>query len=244
MESAQLPEHRPVVRPIVCDWDAGSHLPGPSRNSGIWRDLLADRDDFLPPVVLNRRLGELTPAALTAVTSAVWAAGEPPLLLGGDHRLTSSPLTAAAHHFPRLCVHQFDAHHDHHIAPSLTNYSFMRAVTERIGFEVVRHGCREEGAPPTTTRGSDMEVYLTIDVDYFDPKWFTSVNYPVEVPDDSQYDLPTLTQTVHAIAAPARVIGADIVEWCADRATETEIATIRQLLTVLSTVLRAASDAR
>ncbi|HLU45942.1 MAG TPA: arginase family protein [Natronosporangium sp.] len=233
-----------MVRPIVCDWDAGSHLPGTSRNSGMWRDLLADCDEFLPPVVLNRRLGELIPAALTAVTSATWAAGEVPLLLGGDHRLTYSALTAAAHHFPHLCVHQFDAHHDHHAAPSLTNYSFMRAVTERIGFDVVRHGCREEGAPPVPVRVPDAEVYLTIDVDYFDPKWFASVNYPIEVTDHGQYDLATLTQTVHTIAASARVIGADIVEWCADRATEAEIATIRQLLTTLSTVLGAASHAR
>jgi len=238
---ARSPSAEPGIRPIVCDWDATSHLPGPSRNSPVWRELLAGCDGLLAPVVLNRRLGELVPTALTAVAGRVWAAGEVPLVLGGDHRLTHAVLTAAVHVFPAVRVHQFDAHHDAHPAPSLTNYSFMRYVVDRLGCEVVRHGCREDGGPAATAPTHPAaHSYLTVDLDYFDPARFASVNYPVEVPAGEVYDLDRFTTTVATVAGGTRVIGADVVEWCADRASGEEVELVRRVLATLISVLRGA----
>lgn len=222
------------IRPIVADWDAGGHRPGAGENAHVWRDALADVDGLLPPRVLNRRLGEVLPTALRAVAASVLDAGETPLVLGGDHSVTYPVLHAVAHRFGLVDVHLLDAHHDHHPSPARSNYAVFRFAERDLGVRMVRHGLREplpDDCPPhDPTADPRRHAYLTIDVDYFDPALVGSVNWPMPVPDGMTCDLQAAGALLDAIARDHVVVGADIVEWCGQRADDDERALVAGLL--------------
>jgi arginase family enzyme len=225
-----------VIRPIICNWDASSLIPGPSRNADAWRPLLSEHPDLEPPLVLNRRLGEAIPSALAACCLVVIDDGQVPLLLGGDHRLSFSVLDAISHRYGRATVHQFDAHHDAHADVMVTNYSVFRYAETELGHHVVRYGCRE--TPPTHPIGNGRPVlrsssaaYVSIDLDYLDPAEFGCVSFPSPVPSDMTCSVDTLVGQLRQIGASGScVVGADVVEWCGDRATDDERDQVRRIL--------------
>lgn len=221
-----------AVRPIVCEWDGSSIYPGPSRNADSWRRLLPEVGGLADPIVFNRRLGEVIPVALTACVSATLAAGEVPLLLGGDHRLSYSALHAAVHQAGPLAVHLFDAHHDAHASQTLNNFSVFDFAAARLPIDVVRHGVREEPGPARDHPpvAEPAAAYVTVDVDYLDPAHFAAVSHPLPVPEGATCDVPTLLATVADVAAETPIVGLDVVEWCADRATDAEHDTVLSLL--------------
>jgi arginase family enzyme len=226
-----------VIRPVVCDWDAASTRPGTSENSLAWRGQLRDVTGIEEPIFLNRRLAELMPAILEAVVGSALAHGEQVIVLGGDHRLTYSVLKVLPHYTPSAFeVHQFDAHHDAHPAGSLSNFSFMHFVEHRLRRNVIRHGCREAGAPPPK-RSQFGASYITVDVDYFDPAFFGCVTYPVPVPEGMKCNVETFQREIAEIAAGGPVLGCDIVEWQGDRATPEQSAVVHQVLTSLVGVM-------
>ena len=47
-----------AIRPIVCEFDAASKIPGTSLNGALWKELLSGVTAVEEPVFLNRRLGE------------------------------------------------------------------------------------------------------------------------------------------------------------------------------------------
>jgi len=215
--------------------------PGPSGNALVWRDVLREVDGLADPIVLNRRLGELLPAAATACIAAVLADGEKPLLLGGDHRLSYCALTALAHYVGPVEVNLFDAHHDAHPGQTLSNFTVFRFAAERLGLPVHRHGCREQGQHPPESRvppGTPLphHAYVTIDLDYLDPAIFTSVSFPTPTPDGMVCTVDTLAELVADVSCRLPVVGCDVVEWCAERASNDEI---DQVSSILRTVLTA-----
>jgi arginase family enzyme len=228
---------RAYIRPIICNWDGSSRIPGPSGNADAWRPLLSEHPDLHPPLVLNRRLGEAIPPALTACCLAVIDDGQAPLLLGGDHRLTFSVLDAISHRFGRATVHQFDAHHDAHADVMVNNYSVFRYAETELGHHVVRYGCRE--APPAhpirngrrAAQPSANSAYVSIDLDYLDPAGFSCVSFPSPVPAGMTCSVDTLVAELRRIGASGPpVVGADMVEWCGDRATDREREQVRRTL--------------
>jgi arginase family enzyme len=223
----------------LCDWDASSLKPGPSRNIDIWHGVLAEIDGLAPPVVLNRRLGELIPAAVTSCALAALDAGELPMLLGGDHRLTYSMLQAVTHRVAGIEVHHFDAHHDAHFSATLNNFSVFRFAADRLRLPVVRYGCREKppGTPlPALPASAAGGAYVTIDLDYLDPVVLSSVSFPVPVPAGMTCTPATLTAQVAAIGRRLPIAGCDVLEWCGHLATAAE----RQ---VVITIIRALAEA-
>ena len=225
------------VRPLVCDWDGSSVKPGPSRNGLIWRDLLPRVTGLLPPIVLNRRLGELLPAAVSACVSGLIDAGERPLLLGGDHRLTYSALHAVVHRHGPLDVHHFDAHHDAHPSVTLNNFSVFRYAAERLGVGVIRHGVREPNEPAAPEPLGTAATYITIDVDFLDPAIVSSVSFPVPPPTGLDCGPDLLRAKIEQLGAAHTVVAADLVEWCADRSTDDERDLIVDILQAMTTVL-------
>lgn len=231
----------PEVRPIVCDWDASSRRGGPGGNGPAWRDLLTGVRTA-GPIVLNRRLGEVLPAALTATVADVLVAGDRPLVLGGDHRLSYSALTAVAHTVGPVDVELFDAHHDAHPGQVLSNFTVFRFVVERLGLGVARHGCREDRPPaPLQQFPPAGRAYLSVDLDYLDPAGFGSVNFPVPVPVGMTCTPRTLSDGIRAVAAGRPVIGCDLVEWCAERATDAERTVVAGVLADLVGALRSSA---
>ncbi|KAF0174659.1 MAG: arginase/agmatinase/formiminoglutamase [Alphaproteobacteria bacterium] len=169
-------------------------------------------------------------AEFTCLQSAAAGASAPLLTLGGDHSITY-PLVAglAARHGPLNILH-FDAHPDlyenfednrfSHASPFArimegghacrlvqvgirTMNAHCRAQAERYGVEVVPWA----GFDPRAAPVPDGPLYVTIDLDGFDPAFCPGVSHH-EPGGLSVRDAITM---LHRIEAP--VVGADIVEY-------------------------------
>lgn len=179
-------------------------------------------------------LGDLTlhggEAEFNALRAAAASAEAPLLTLGGDHSITY-PLVAglAAKHGPLNILH-FDAHPDlydvfdgnrfSHASPFArimeeghasrlvqvgirTLSARCRGQVERFGVEIVRWADFD----PRTAPIPDGPLYVTIDLDGFDPAFCPGVSH-YEAGGLSVRDVLTM---LHRITA--HVVGADIVEY-------------------------------
>lgn len=172
-------------------------------------------------------------ALITAVVAAALAAGEAPLLLGGDHSVTAPILAAiAAHHGPVDILH-FDAHPDmyadfggnprSHASPFArileagharrlvqvgirTLNAHCRAQATRYGVEIVPMRNFSAGAVPELAG----PIYISLDLDGLDPAFAPGVAHP----EPGGLSVREVLDVLAAIDAP--VIGADIVEYNPD----------------------------
>lgn len=164
------------------------------------------------------------------------AAGKFVLTLGGEHSLTLGPVRAAQAQFGEIGVVQFDAHADLRDTYQGTPYSHacvlrrvveLRLPTLAIG---IRALSREEGVliadrGLATVWGHELSaltlerfrsllailperVYLTFDVDFFDPALLPATGTPV--PGGGNW-YPTL-DLLRELFATKRVVAMDIVE--------------------------------
>lgn len=174
---------------------------------------------------------------LEEVVAAVAAKGKMPLTLGGEHSLTLAPVGALRERFPGLAVLQLDAHldlRDSYQGTKLSHASVMRRIRE-LGVPTVAVGIRSvsreeadyvhaEKAPvflarEIRARGLDVEailqalpnpVYVTIDLDAFDPAFVPAVGTPE--PGGLTWDEGL--RLLRAVFERRQVVGCDIVELC------------------------------
>lgn len=188
-------------------------------------------------VVLPTMEPELARDRITAAAAAVRSRCRLPVFLGGDHSV-SFPLLRAFHDVPELHVVQLDAHLDFTDERNGTRFSnsspFRRAVEAlpnlvhitTIGLRGLR--VDEEALSAARARGytiigawelqplheaverlpRDKPVYLSIDVDVFDPSVCPATSSP-EV-DGPGYS--TVMQLISACAARNQLVGMDLVE--------------------------------
>jgi len=124
--------------------------------------------------------------------------GKKPLLLGGDHLVTLSSLRGLAKAGRKFQVVQIDAHHDFAstTAPVLaTHGTFMSFVAkEELAEQVLQIGVRGWSSSPAVHPAGiktialeelgdallpNVDVYLTVDTDGFDPAFMPAVSYPI-----------------------------------------------------------------
>jgi agmatinase len=174
---------------------------------------------------------------LEAVVAEVSAKGMIPLTLGGEHSLTLAPVGALRERFPGLAVLQLDAHLDlrsEYQGTKLSHASVMRRVRD-LGVPTVAVGIRSvsreeadyvhaEKAPvflarEIRARGLDVSailaalpnpVYITVDLDAFDPAQVPAVGTPE--PGGLTWDEGL--QLLRAVCERRQVVGCDIVELC------------------------------
>jgi len=154
-----------------------------------------------------------------------------PFVLGGEHLVSLPAIEAAYQRFPDLVVVQLDAHADQrqdYLGVQLSHACVMRRVGEMIGQEHIRQigirsGTREEYrlmrdyATLTTFRDEDMAslrewigdrpLYLTVDLDVFDPACFPGTG----TPEPGGIDWWTFQRFVQAIRS-CDIVGLDAVE--------------------------------
>jgi len=158
-------------------------------------------------------------------------AGAAPFLLGGEH-LVSLPAIAAVHaRYPDLVVVQLDAHADQredYMGVKLSHACVMRRVAEFLGQERIRQvgirsGTKEEYSlmrehgTLTTFREEDLKtliawigdrpLYLTVDLDVFDPACFPGTG----TPEPGGIDWWTFQRFIQALRG-CRIVGLDAVE--------------------------------
>lgn len=162
--------------------------------------------------------------------------GKFPVALGGEHSLTPPLVAAAAKQFANLSVLQIDAHADLREAYQgnpASHASAMRRVLETC--PAVQVGIRSlsieesEAIPQLRTKiywardiarapleswiprvVADLlpHVYLTVDLDGFDPAYVPATG----TPEPGGLDWYQVTSLIHAVAQQRKIVAADVVE--------------------------------
>jgi len=173
-------------------------------------------------------------AALSIIREAVADAlndGAVPFLLGGEHLVSLAAIEAVYEKYPDLVVVQLDAHADQredYLGVKLSHACVMRRVCEFLGEERIRQigvrsGTRDEYSlmrdysTLTTFREDDLAglrswigdrpLYLTLDLDVFDPAAFPGTG----TPEPGGIDWWIFQRFIRAIAG-CDVVGMDVVE--------------------------------
>lgn len=174
---------------------------------------------------------------LESAVAGVAAKGMIPLTLGGEHSLTIAPVAALRERFPGLSVLQLDAHldlRDSYQGTKLSHASVMRRIRE-LGVPTVPVGIRsvsreeadyvhaeglsihlareirEKGLPVEAIVGElQNPVYVTIDLDAFDPAYCPGVGTPE--PGGLTWDEGL--RLLRAVCERRQIVGCDVVELC------------------------------
>jgi len=175
-------------------------------------------------------------AELHTTELALLGDGKFPVVLGGEHSLTPPLVSAAAKKFADLSVLQIDAHadlRDSYQGNPASHASAMRRVVEVC--PAVQVGIRSlsieeaEAIPGLRTKVywakeivpapleswlsrvvADLSphVYLTIDLDGFDPAFVPATG----TPEPGGLDWHQVTSLIRAVAAKKRIVAMDVVE--------------------------------
>jgi len=188
----------------------------------------------LPELMLSGAGPETALDELRRAYDALLEAGKFVIMLGGEHSVSGPPILAHADRRPgELSVLQLDAHADLRSEYEGTPFSHacvMHRVHERVCLVPVgiraltgeeRQLMRRRGIEPVFGYELDQpgwqrrvvdalgdDVYVTIDVDYFDPSLMPSTGTP-EPGGGSWY--PTL-ELLELVFREKRVVGCDVVE--------------------------------
>jgi agmatinase len=188
----------------------------------------------LPEVAAVATGPEQMVARVEQVIAAELDAGRTPIMLGGEHSLTTGAVRAYRKKFPGLSVLQFDAHLDLRDAYQGSPYSHASAM--RRVREICSHVCvgarncsaeekefiEREGVPVFWARDVigrndwydrclehlTKDVYVTFDLDGFDPAVMPAVGTP-EPGGLGWYDALDFLQYA---STKKNIVGADIVE--------------------------------
>jgi agmatinase len=165
---------------------------------------------------------------------AILARDQVPIVLGGEHSVSIGAIRAAARRFPRLSVLQLDAHADtrEKYHGSAYNHACVMARAREL-CPIVQVGIRalEREEMDTLDRGrvffaheivgrSDGEwmdravdlltedVYVTVDVDGFDPSLVPATGTPVP----GGLEWYPVNELLRRVASTRRIVGFDVVE--------------------------------
>jgi agmatinase len=158
-----------------------------------------------------------------------------PVLLGGDHLITLPIIEEILPVYPNLHLLQLDAHADlrgDYLGETLSHSTVMRRIVDRLGkgrlFQIgIRSGTEEEfklakkmGSTVSPDQNSvrsmvrrlrNRPVYITLDLDLFDPSLLPGVG----TPEPGGLSFKEFISLLKALQ-PLRVIGFDIVELTPD----------------------------
>ena len=160
------------------------------------------------------------------------ADGKIPVMLGGEHLVTLGAVEAMHERYPDLCLLHFDAHTDlreDYVGQTLSHASVVRRCHDFLGdgriYQLgIRSGLRGEfdfakeghvwqhlfdltGLSEALSAIGDRPVYLTIDLDVFDPSVFPGTGTP-EPGGVSFIDMVRAVTSLHEL----HIVGADLVE--------------------------------
>ncbi|MDF1809771.1 MAG: agmatinase [Phycisphaerales bacterium] len=169
----------------------------------------------------------------------VLEAGKIPVLLGGEHSVSIGAFEAAAEYSSQLTILQLDAHgdtrdsyqgstHNHacvmararELAP-ITQVGIRAIDAEELvymdqdrvffGHEIETHVFnRDDSWMDRVVDQLNPQVYLTIDLDAFDPSIIPSTG----TPEPGGMDWRTMNELIRRVARSREIIGFDIVELC------------------------------
>lgn len=193
----------------------------------------------LPEIEPDMRGPDATIKVVESAVSQLLKDEKFPVMLGGEHSLTTGPVKALKKKYPKdLCVLQLDAHadlRDEFENTPFNHASVMRRVIEfapltQVGIRNISEGemtfvrkirhrnifwARDLQTPsdewiPRVISGLSKKVYITIDLDVFDPSIMPSVGTP-EPGGLTWYPVLSLLERV---IREREIVGLDVVELC------------------------------
>lgn len=174
--------------------------------------------------------------AVRGRVAGMFERGKFPVVLGGEHSVSIGAIQAAAKHFDNLTVLQLDAHTDlrDSYEGSAHNHACVMARAKELA-PIVQVGirsmdsCEKSNLDPNRVffahaicgRKADawiaevvelltQNVYLTIDLDVFDP----SIMPATGTPEPGGLGWYEVTELIRAICSRRNLVGFDIVELC------------------------------
>lgn len=205
----------------------GIETYSPSRQADTAGDIeLVDLGNVVVPAGAARPVVD----AVSRASREILAADANPLLLGGEHSVSIGAIQAFAQYYTRLTVVQLDAHADlrgEYRGEPYNHACTMRRVLDVVASERllqvgIRSGTREEfdelhrsgrlvaaSGPALEERLEDVDgpLYLTVDLDVFDPAFVPGTG----TPEPGGIDWPRFDELIGAI--PSRqLVAADVVE--------------------------------
>ena len=169
-------------------------------------------------------------AMVREATTAVLGQGLKPLMLGGEHSISSGAVAAVAEQYPDLLLVQLDAHAD--LRDEWLGARHSHACAMRRGLEVlpsgdllqlaIRSGTKEEFSELQRTgrrmanvaalgealaSAQGRPIYLTVDLDWFDPAVLPGTG----TPEPGGYRWQDFAELVDVLR-PHHLVAADVVE--------------------------------
>lgn len=190
----------------------------------------------LPPIDTAEGTLEKVLAEMNTTQLSLLSDGKFPVALGGEHSLTPPLVSAAVKKFPDLTVLQIDAHadlRDSYQGNPASHACAMRRVVEMC--PAVQVGIRSlsieesEAIPrlrtkiywardiaraplekwiPRVIADLSQHVYLTVDVDGFDPAYMPATG----TPEPGGLDWYQVTTLIREVAKSRKIVAADVVE--------------------------------
>jgi len=152
-----------------------------------------------------------------------------PVIVGGEHIITLPVVQSLLRKHPRLKVLQFDAHldlHDEYLANKFSHVTVMRRLLEMLGKKrIIQVGARSSSPDErefakknnvlkSPARLAEFEikgpVYITVDMDVFDPAFAPGVSTPVP----GGLNPAQFFGLVDSLKDKMEVVGFDVVETC------------------------------
>ncbi len=194
-------------------------------------------------------------ALIEETADEILAAKKMPFLIGGEHLVSLGTIRAAFKHYPDMALIHFDAHtdlRDHYMDEPLSHASVIRRSWDFLGDGNIFQFCIRSGeraefewakshthlekftyntlADVVSKLGSQRPVYVTIDLDVFDPSIFSGTGTP-EPGGIFWNDLISILKSLSGL----NIIGADVVELSPHYdptgvSTATACKTIRELM--------------
>lgn len=177
----------------------GIETYSPYQNKDLEDIAVFDSGDLLLPFGNTEAVLE----AICARTAEILAAGKMPVMLGGEHLVTLGAVRAMVQKYPELHIIHFDAHtdlRDDYLGERLSHATVIRRCHDLLGDGRIhqfgiRSGERAEwdfafahtDFHPFNVKdvldvvlalGSDVPVYVTLDLDVLDPSLFCGTGTP------------------------------------------------------------------
>lgn len=166
-------------------------------------------------------------AQISSIAKEMFNLDKFPVFLGGDQTITIATSKAALETFGDVTVIFFDAHSDLKGSSDESELSNMSSVGHLNEANTIQIGVRSIGSEELDSieerdafnkissreltqvlRSINKNVYLSIDVDVFDPSIMPAT--PMPEPDGMKWD--EVVDIIHRIAAKKNIVGCDITE--------------------------------
>ncbi|RXK07254.1 agmatinase [Halarcobacter bivalviorum] len=166
------------------------------------------------------------------MTQEIIDAGKIPVMIGGEHLVSLGPVKALSKKYEDLHIIHFDAHTDlrkDYLGESLSHATVLRRIYDQVGDGRINQFCIRSGLKEEfewakehvhlekftyTTLEQRVEtlinkpVYITVDLDVFDPSVFPGTG----TPEPGGIDFHDMLEIISILGRLQNVVGLDVVE--------------------------------